>query len=80
MLILLLCYTFVTQEKKFLHIGKLMAGALAQGGSGFPIFSPCVYSYMKGSDIDGIAVSVEEVPDYEVRDVIAKVHTYTLPS
>ena len=68
----------VTKEKNFFHIGKLMAGALAQGGSGFPIFVPSLYNYMKGDDIDTNHVPIGEVPDYDIRNVIEKVCTITL--
>lgn len=81
--ILNLCITscavcIVTQEKKFFYIGKLMAGALAQGGSGSPIFTPSLYSYMKGDDIDTIYVPIDEVPDYDIRNVTEKVSTFLL--
>ena len=44
-----------------------MAVALSQGGSGFPVFAPCVFEYLKGTLIQDIKVTIGEVADWETR-------------
>lgn len=50
-----------------------MAMSLAQDGSGFPYFSPSVYLYLCGLSPTAINVTVDDVPDYEVRGIIQQV-------
>ena len=50
-----------------------MAIALAQGGSGFPFFAPCVFKYMSGVKPSEIVMTLPEVPFVEVRTVLDKV-------
>ena len=78
----------MSQNKKFLHIGRLMAMGIVQGSSGVPFFSPPVYEYLQdtlgarshhiyeylcGSDMLSVAVTLEGVPVYEVRELLNKV-------
>ena len=63
----------MSQNKKFLHIGRLMAMGIVQGSSGVPFFSPPVYEYLCGSDMLSVAVTLEDVPVYEVRELLNKV-------
>ena len=44
------------QADKFYHVGKLMAMAIVQGGSGFPFFASSVYAYLCGSPLAAIKV------------------------
>jgi len=57
------------------QIGELVAMLVVQGGSGLGAhaLSPSVYNYMSGKLVSDIIVSVAEVPDPEVRDMLAKV-------
>ena len=65
--------TLIFQNQKFYHIGQLMAIALAQGGSGFPYIAPSVFKYMSGINISDVAVTIAEVPNFEVRAVLENV-------
>lgn len=57
------------------QIGELVAMSVVQGGSGLGAhaLSPSVYNYISGKLVSDIIVSVAEVPDPEVRDMLAKV-------
>ena len=48
-----------------------MAMSIAQEGSGFPFFATCVFDYLCGKDVNDI--TIDDVPDYEARDLLCKV-------
>ena len=50
-----------------------MAISLLQEGSGFPFFAPPIYQYLCGADIATIEVAMEDIPDFEVRNLIEEV-------
>lgn len=50
-----------------------MAMSLAQGGSGFPFFSPCVFKYLCGVDISSIPIQHNQVPDPDAMELLEKV-------
>lgn len=60
------------QAKKFERLGQLMALSLAQEGSGFSFFAPCMFDYICGKDVHEITVDVNSVPDYEAHDLLLK--------
>ena len=64
----------VFKTGEFRRIGLLVGMALIQGGSGFPYFSPAVYSYICGHDVNTIDISVDEVVNADLRAALNKVH------
>lgn len=44
-----------------------------QGGSGYPFFAPSFYKYVCGDDVCNIIPSTDEVPDYELKEVLLEV-------
>lgn len=61
------------QAKKFEKLGQLMAMSLSQSGSGFPFFASCMFDYICGKDVNEVTVDINNVPDYEARDLLFKV-------
>lgn len=55
-----------------------MATSIGQEGSGFPFLSSSVYKYLCGDSPMQIELSVEDVTDFEAKDVIQKVCSYFL--
>lgn len=53
-----------------------MAMGLVQGSSGFPFFSPPAYEYLCGKDVLSITVTLQDVPLYEVRELLDQVTCY----
>lgn len=51
----------------------LMGMSLAQGGAGFPFFSPCVFEYLMGKDMGAIMIERDEIPDTKVVELLQKV-------
>ena len=51
-----------------------MAMSLAQGGSGFSYLCPSVYQYLCGIKPTDISVSVDDIPDYEVKNAVQQVY------
>ena len=58
---------------KYYRMGQLMAMSLLQQGSGFPYLAPPIYQYISGAELSEIDVSVEDVPSFELRNIIEKV-------
>ena len=50
-----------------------MAMGLVQGCSGIPFLSPPAYEYLCGKDVLSIAVTLQDVPLYEVRELLDQV-------
>lgn len=61
------------QAKKFYHVGQLIAISLVNGGSGFPYMAPPMYQYLCGVDMSENKVSLEDVPSFEVKEMLQKV-------
>ena len=59
-------------------IGQLVAMSVVQGGSGVHGLSPSVYNYLSGVPVSDIIVSVTEVPDPEVKELLEKVSNFYL--
>ena len=55
-----------------------MAMSLVQEGSGFPYFAPPVYEYLCGAELSSIKVTVDDVPNLEVRAFIEEVQNICL--
>ncbi len=55
--------------------GKMVASSIVNGCSGFSYFSPAAYTYLVTNSIEKVLeiVSVEDVPDTEILDVINQV-------
>ena len=70
-------WCIVLQNKKFLHIGRLMAMGVVQGSSGVPFFSPPVNEYLCGKDVLSITVTLQDVPLYEVRELLNDVSSFS---
>ncbi len=65
--------TLHVQQRKFFHVGQLMAMSLVQQGSGFPFIAPPVYQYLCGTEMHMIELTTEDVPNYEVRLLLHEV-------
>lgn len=50
-----------------------MAMSLGQEGSGFPYFSDSIYKYWCGVDPMTIELDVDDIPDFDVKDVLLQV-------
>ena len=50
--------------------------SVVQGGSGIHGLSNSVYNYLSGMPVSDIIVSVAEVPDPDVREMLEKVYIY----
>ena len=50
-----------------------MAMGIVQGSSGVPFFSHPVYEYLCGKDVLSITVTLQDVPLYEVRELLNEV-------
>lgn len=57
----------------FKRIGILAGMSLVQGGSGYPFFAPSFYKYISGCDICTISPDAGEIPDADLRVLIAQV-------
>ena len=55
------------------QIGILTAMSVVQGGSGIHALNPSVYNYLCRTPVSDIIVGIDEVPDLEVRAMLAKV-------
>ena len=69
----MLLYISVFKAKHFESLGKLIAMSLSQDGSGFPFLSATTYKYIVGGDISRLNPTDEEVPDIEIRQLVALV-------
>ena len=54
-----------------------MAMGVVQGSSGVPFFSPPVYEYLCGKDVLSITVTLQDVPLYEVRELLDDVSSFS---
>lgn len=59
-------------NKEFLYVGKLIAMSIVQGGPGPASFSQWVYDYLTRG-LDGVQVSVNDIPDATIRDKLNQV-------
>lgn len=57
----------------FRKIGMLIGVSIVQGGSGYPFFAPCFYSYLCGADISSIIIGRDEIPHGEIRMILQEV-------
>ena len=55
-----------------------MAAAVIQGGSGVHLFNSSVYKYICGSDVADIRPFLDEIPDFEVKELLDQVAIYVL--
>ena len=61
-------------------LGQLLSASLVQGGAGANILSKSVYAYLSGMSAADIIVDIEEVADYELKELIQKVRLLWLSS
>ena len=61
------------QEGFFKKIGILVGMSIIQGGSGYPFFSPSVYEYICGKELDTIRPALEEVPNLSLQAMLSQV-------
>ena len=55
------------------QLGNLVAMALVHGGGPLCLFSPSVYRYLCGSDPVDIIVGMDEIGEYEVKNILKQV-------
>ena len=66
----------VLQESDYKHMGVLIAMSIVQGsGSGFPVFTPHIFSYIATGELQPGAITNEDVPDPSVRLLLEQVST-----
>ena len=53
-----------------------MGSSIAQGGSGYPFFAPCIFSYIAGEDLGDMKVAREEIPIFDVASALERVRMY----
>ena len=58
-------YCFM-QEGVFRKVGMLIGMSLVQGGSGYPFFAPCIFSYLCGTDLCSNVVGRNEISDWNL--------------
>ena len=61
-----------SKAKKFFHVGVMIAMSLTQGGSGFQFISEAMYDYLCGKEITSINVTIDDVGNSEIRNLINK--------
>lgn len=57
-------------------MGRYTAMSIAQGGNGFPFFSPSVYKYVSTGKYTDIDVRVEDIADSRLNFAVTKVWKY----
>ena len=67
------------QLGSFETCGQLMVLSLAQGGLPPNLLTPWVYRYLCTQDVSGLQLSVQDIADVEIRELVTKV-TDDLPS
>ena len=67
---------FLHQENKFFNVGRIMAMALVHSHNGFPFLAKSVYDYICDVPLSLIEISEEEIPNYEVKALLEKVHVH----
>jgi hypothetical protein len=65
------------QNKEYFLYGQCIAMSLLQGSPGPKCFSPSVMSYILDGDVNKIHASVDEVPDYEMRQKLLHIKAIT---
>ena len=60
-------------SRRYFYAGKLVALSLAGGGPGFPCLSETVYKYLCYGINAQLALKIEELPDYDIREKLDKV-------
>ncbi|XP_062519771.1 uncharacterized protein LOC134194818 isoform X2 [Corticium candelabrum] len=61
------------QNKKFCHVGQLMAMSIVQGSIGFSFCAPPVYEYLCGKEMTDIKVEIADVPNSETRELLKQI-------
>ena len=61
------------QAKKFFYVGNLMAMSLLHGSCGFPYLAPPMYQYLCRVDISAINISIEDIPNNSVKQLLQEV-------
>ena len=75
-----ICHGIVTKfmcilfPNDFFLIGKLIAMSILQGGFGFPVLHPTAYNYLVKGDYVGQVVNDEDVPDFQIRQLLQEVY------
>lgn len=64
------------QKGDFRRIGILVGMSFIHGGSGYPFFTPSLYTYVCGENVCNISPLITEVPDHELRTVLVEVCIY----
>ena len=59
--------------KRLYQIGRYTGISILQGGSGLPLFSESVYSYMSTGKLTGFEIPNGLLPDHTLRYVVEKV-------
>ena len=62
----------VFQDGVYYRLGQLIAMALIHGGAPVHILCPSVFTFLSGMKPCDIVVTIEEVPDARVRDILWK--------
>lgn len=61
------------QDGEYYRLGQLLAMAVIHGGAAVHILCPSVFTFLSGMKPCDIVVTIDEVPDASVRDILWKV-------
>ena len=61
------------QDQTYLHLGRIVAVSIVQGGGGLPCLSPNTYVYSSGQEIACIPPNTLELPDSCMLELITNV-------
>ena len=67
-------YILFPQTNDFFLIGKLIAMSILQGSCSFPVLHPAAYNYLVKRDYVGQVVNDEDVPDFQIRQLLQEVY------
>ena len=57
-------------------MGKYASMSIIQGGLGFPFFAEAVYTYFCTGQVTGVTVSVHQIPENQVQQLLLNLCTY----
>ena len=66
----ILLYNMLLQASHYRMIGTFVAMSIIQGGSGLPIFSQHLYSYLTSGKYINLDIKNEDVPDLGVQALL----------
>ena len=72
---MVLNFCFWLRNNVYTQVGELVTAPVTQSGSAVHLFNDSVYKYICGSDVADIKPAPEEIPDFEIRELMDQVCT-----